>query len=164
MTAPSKTWTRSRVPSTTRTWTLTVSPGANSGMSSRRLVASTMSVGFMTQAPAVGGGNRRASDRSGEPRQDRARPTIPNHAARAPPYRGSTPGRVAARRSRYSGNSANRSRSASSSPPRAVDQVGTTARGSPARPAPDANGRRGHGRPIAAPPAPPSRGTPAGRV
>ena len=31
MTAPWKTWTRSRVPSTTRTWTLTVSPGANGG-------------------------------------------------------------------------------------------------------------------------------------
>src|ERR1017187_617146 len=47
MTAPWNTWTRSRVPSTTRTWTLTVSPGRNSGMSSRRLSRSIMSVGFM---------------------------------------------------------------------------------------------------------------------
>ena len=47
MTAPWNTWTRSRVPSTTRTCTLTVSPGRNSGMSSRRLSRSMMSVGFM---------------------------------------------------------------------------------------------------------------------
>src|ERR1700694_4500555 len=46
-TAPWKTWTRSRVPSTTRTCTLTVSPGRKSGMSSRRLSRSMMSVGFM---------------------------------------------------------------------------------------------------------------------
>src|SRR6202042_3451818 len=47
MTAPWNTWTRSRVPSTTRTWTFTESPGRNSGMSSRRLSRSMMSVGFM---------------------------------------------------------------------------------------------------------------------
>src|SRR5664280_2542618 len=35
MTVPSKTWTRSRVPSTTRAETLTVSPAASSGMSVR---------------------------------------------------------------------------------------------------------------------------------
>src|SRR5215204_1427332 len=45
MTAPSKTCTRSRLPSTTRTWTLTVSPGAKSGTSSRRLAWSMRSVG-----------------------------------------------------------------------------------------------------------------------
>ena len=39
ITAPWKSWTRSRVPSTTRTWTFSVSPGAKSGMSSRRLGA-----------------------------------------------------------------------------------------------------------------------------
>src|SRR3984957_17009379 len=47
MTAPWKTWTRSRVPSTTRTFTLTVSPGRNSGMSVRRLSRSIVSVGCM---------------------------------------------------------------------------------------------------------------------
>src|ERR1700761_2253204 len=48
ITAPWNTWTRSRLPSTTRTWTLTVSPGRNSGMSSRRLSRSIVSVGCMT--------------------------------------------------------------------------------------------------------------------
>src|ERR1700691_142252 len=47
MTAPWKTCTRSRLPSTTRTCTLTVSPGRNSGMSSRRLSRSMISVGCM---------------------------------------------------------------------------------------------------------------------
>src|ERR1700728_2007851 len=47
MTAPWKTCTRSRLPSTTRTCTLTVSPGRNSGMSSRRLSRSIVSVGCM---------------------------------------------------------------------------------------------------------------------
>src|SRR2546430_863924 len=36
MTTPSKTWTRSREPSTTRTETRTVSPGPKSGRSCRR--------------------------------------------------------------------------------------------------------------------------------
>jgi hypothetical protein len=52
MTTPSNTWTRERVPSTTRTWTLTVSPGQNSGMSSRRRDFSTMSTLFMVGLPA----------------------------------------------------------------------------------------------------------------
>src|ERR1700691_1691340 len=47
MTAPLNTCTRSRFPSTTRTCTLTVSPGRNSGMSSRRLSRSMISVGCM---------------------------------------------------------------------------------------------------------------------
>src|SRR6266581_7443090 len=46
MTAPWNTWILCRFPSTTRTWTRTVSPGANAGMSSRRLSRSTRSVGF----------------------------------------------------------------------------------------------------------------------
>src|SRR5690606_35421978 len=55
MTTPWKTWTRSREPSTTRTWTFSVSPAANSGMSSRRLAWSTRSVEFMARhAPGVG--------------------------------------------------------------------------------------------------------------
>src|SRR4051794_10265753 len=40
MTTPWKTWMRSRLPSRTRTWTLTVSPGRNSGTSLRREAAS----------------------------------------------------------------------------------------------------------------------------
>src|SRR4051812_49342168 len=40
MTTPWKTWIRSRLPSRTRTWTLTVSPGRNSGTSLRREAAS----------------------------------------------------------------------------------------------------------------------------
>src|SRR5271165_3656122 len=47
ITTPWKIWTRSRVPSTTRTCTLTVSPGRNSGTSSRRLSRSMISVGCM---------------------------------------------------------------------------------------------------------------------
>src|ERR671911_2523686 len=54
MTTPWNTWTRSLEPSTTRTWTLSVSPGAKSGMSLRRLVWSTRSVGFI--ARRSGGG------------------------------------------------------------------------------------------------------------
>src|SRR5947209_18221498 len=53
ITAPWNTWMRSRLPSTTRTWTFTVSPGAKWGTSERRAVRSTRSVGFMArQAPA----------------------------------------------------------------------------------------------------------------
>src|SRR5262249_4484931 len=51
MTTPWKTWTRSRLPSTTRTWTFRVSPGAKSGMSSRRCARSTRSVRFMRGLP-----------------------------------------------------------------------------------------------------------------
>src|SRR4051812_16308129 len=59
ITTPWNTWMRSRVPSTTRTWTLTVSPGLKAGTSSRRLPRSTRSVGFMArQAPQVGGPGR----------------------------------------------------------------------------------------------------------
>src|SRR5579863_1846521 len=58
ITGPWNTWTRSRLPSTTLTCTLTVSPGRKSGMSSRRLSRSTMSVGFM--ARVLGGGDRAA--------------------------------------------------------------------------------------------------------
>src|SRR5512134_3394880 len=49
ITLPWKTWTRSRLPSTTRTWTFTSSPGANDGMSSRRCCWSTRSVDFMAR-------------------------------------------------------------------------------------------------------------------
>src|SRR5215204_2830218 len=47
MTLPWKTCTRSLLPSTTRTWTLTSSPGANAGMSSRSDSLSMRSVAFM---------------------------------------------------------------------------------------------------------------------
>src|SRR5690242_7342621 len=47
ITMPWNTWTRSRLPSTTRTCTLRVSPGAKSGMSSRSCVRSTRSVAFI---------------------------------------------------------------------------------------------------------------------
>src|SRR3954451_14995859 len=50
MTTPWNTWTRSRLPSTTRTCTLRVSPGAQSGTSSRRLSRSIRSVGFMARS------------------------------------------------------------------------------------------------------------------
>src|SRR5438309_5270191 len=46
ITTPWNTCTRSRLPSTTRTCTFSVSPGAKSGMSSRRLARSTRSVAF----------------------------------------------------------------------------------------------------------------------
>src|SRR4029450_6663974 len=48
MTTPWKTWMRERLPSTTRTWTLTVSPGRNSGMSSRNESASSASRVFIS--------------------------------------------------------------------------------------------------------------------
>src|SRR3954471_20801955 len=47
ITMPWNTWTRSRLPSTTRTCTFRVSPGAKSGMSSRSWVRSTRSVAFI---------------------------------------------------------------------------------------------------------------------
>src|SRR6478752_1617979 len=47
ITMPWNTWTRSRLPSTTRTCTFRVSPGAKSGMSSRNCVRSTRSVAFI---------------------------------------------------------------------------------------------------------------------
>src|SRR5262245_31957398 len=47
MTTPWNTCTRSRVPSTTRTCTLRVSPGPKSGMSVRRWARSTRSVAFI---------------------------------------------------------------------------------------------------------------------
>ena len=77
MTAPSNTWTRSRLPSTTRTCTLRVSPAPKSGMSSRKLALSTRSVGFMAVPrdadgeTGVGGAatvRRSGSMRSGLPR------------------------------------------------------------------------------------------------
>src|SRR3712207_1312443 len=49
ITTPWNTWTRSRLPSTTRTWTFSVSPGEKAGTSSRRLARSTRSVGFMAR-------------------------------------------------------------------------------------------------------------------
>src|SRR5512133_220644 len=48
MTAPWKTWMRERLPSTTRTCTLTVSPGRNWGMSSRNESASSASRVFIS--------------------------------------------------------------------------------------------------------------------
>src|SRR5690606_7607930 len=48
ITTPWKTWTRSLLPSTTFTWTLRVSPETKSGTSSRRLLWSMRSVGFLT--------------------------------------------------------------------------------------------------------------------
>ena len=49
MTTPWNTCTRSLLPSTTRTCTFNVSPGAKAGTSSRTLAASTRSVGFMAR-------------------------------------------------------------------------------------------------------------------
>src|SRR5262245_20979774 len=73
ITTPSKTWTRSRLPSTTRTCTLTVSPGANSGTSSLIWVFSTTSVGFMVGSFGEATANDDVrSDRNGQdtrPRQ-----------------------------------------------------------------------------------------------
>src|SRR5215210_2383262 len=66
ITTPWNTWTRSRVPSTTRTCTLTVSPGRNSGMSERRKGCSTRSVLFMaTVRDCTSGGFRPDRDGSG---------------------------------------------------------------------------------------------------
>src|SRR4051794_23066172 len=48
MTTPWKTWMRERLPSTTRTCTLTESPGRNSGMSSRNESASSASRVFIS--------------------------------------------------------------------------------------------------------------------
>src|SRR3954471_10143236 len=48
MTTPWKTWMRERLPSTTRTWTLTESPGRKSGMSLRNESASSASRVFMS--------------------------------------------------------------------------------------------------------------------
>src|SRR3954469_10738889 len=48
MTTPWKTWIRERLPSTTRTCTLTVSPGRKSGMSSRNESASSASRVFIS--------------------------------------------------------------------------------------------------------------------
>src|SRR5262245_2784308 len=45
-TVPSKTWMRSLSPSTTRTWTFTVSPGRKAGTPLRRCSASMTSIGF----------------------------------------------------------------------------------------------------------------------
>src|SRR5262245_22105536 len=47
MTVPSKTWMRSLSPSTTRTWTRTVSPDLKVGTSLRSCSASIRSIGFM---------------------------------------------------------------------------------------------------------------------
>src|ERR687897_146060 len=84
MTTPWNTWTRSLEPSTTRTWTLSVSPGAKSGMSLRRLVWSTRSVGFI--ARRSGGGVVQAGSMrvSAEVPADQAgtRPRSPRRARR----------------------------------------------------------------------------------
>src|SRR5688500_18203297 len=56
MTTPWKTCTRSFWPSMTRTCTFSVSPGAKAGMSLRRLVWSTRSVGFMARRSNGGPG------------------------------------------------------------------------------------------------------------
>src|SRR4051794_30290230 len=48
-TTPWNSWTRSRLPSTTRTWTFRVSPGPKSGTSSRSATRSTRSVRFMAR-------------------------------------------------------------------------------------------------------------------
>src|ERR687898_47329 len=48
MTTPWKTWMRERLPSTTRTCTLTVSPGRKSGMSPRNESASSASRVFIS--------------------------------------------------------------------------------------------------------------------
>ena len=75
MTTPWNGWMRSLVPSTTLTWTFSVSPGANWGMSSRRLSASMMSVGFMARLSAVVCRQPRAPGRSPSP--PRAVPVTP---------------------------------------------------------------------------------------
>src|SRR5687768_3796151 len=55
ITTPWNTCTRSRVPSTTRTWTFNVSPGPKSGMSLRRWARSTRSVAFIGIPPGFTG-------------------------------------------------------------------------------------------------------------
>src|SRR5689334_9575393 len=57
MTTPWKTWMRERLPSTTRTCTLTESPGRKSGMSSRNESASSASRVFMAAVLSPSGGS-----------------------------------------------------------------------------------------------------------
>src|SRR5688572_14026581 len=63
MTTPWKTWMRERLPSTTRTWTLTVSPGRNSGMSSRNESASSASRVFISAVLSPSGSQSRCGQR-----------------------------------------------------------------------------------------------------
>src|SRR5215204_1140607 len=63
MTLPWKTWTRSLLPSTTRTWTFTSSPGAKSGMSSRSDSLSMRSVAFMAASCVCRRGTPRGRSR-----------------------------------------------------------------------------------------------------
>ena len=74
ITTPWNTCVRSRLPSTTRTCTFSVSPGANSGMSLRSWVRSTRSVAFIEE----GSGSR------GNPAMLPARPRRPGTRAAAP--------------------------------------------------------------------------------
>src|SRR4029453_8681890 len=88
MTAPSNPWTRSRVPPTPRTWTFTVSPGAKSGTSSRRLAWSTRSVGCIVYVLLGAGGTRgrsgkavKRSERVGQRELLEQRPLVGAHPA-----------------------------------------------------------------------------------
>src|SRR3954468_5293472 len=58
MTTPWKTWMRERLPSTTRTWTLTESPGRKSGMSPRNESASSASRVFIAAVLSSSSGSR----------------------------------------------------------------------------------------------------------
>src|SRR5215204_6914922 len=69
MTLPWKTWTRSLLPSTTRTWTFTSSPGAKSGMSSRSDSLSMRSVAFMAASCVCRRGTPRGRSRIRERRE-----------------------------------------------------------------------------------------------
>src|SRR6476661_653360 len=94
MTTPWKTWMRERLPSTTRTCTLTVSPGRKSGMSLRNESASSASRVFISgvlspsglqsrcgqrYAPAVRSGELRS--RSGATVEQRRRPAAALYCA-----------------------------------------------------------------------------------
>src|SRR4051794_30718367 len=57
MTTPWKTWMRERLPSTTRTWTFTESPGRKSGMSARNESASSASRVFIAAVLSLSSGS-----------------------------------------------------------------------------------------------------------
>src|SRR3954470_16577367 len=82
MTTPWKTWMRERLPSTTRTCTLTVSPGRNSGMSSRNESASSASRVFISAVLMFW-----LSTRAATFVQCRQRSTQPSESVAATPWR-----------------------------------------------------------------------------
>src|SRR3954470_13394305 len=83
MTTPWKTWMRERLPSTTRTWTFTESPGRKSGMSARNESASSASRGLIAAVLSLSSGSSGAA--SGMNRLSRS--------VAAPPWRSAVDGR-----------------------------------------------------------------------